>query len=458
MDTYPICNNQVIIQRVEDYYSVFSPLENRGIVVAEQNIKQLLKFCNGKNCVEDISRRLEIEPEKLIKTLELLWDKGIIFYKDKPKCRYISPKILDFWLHITNNCNLKCKYCYIRKNEASIDIEKANYILKKLIDSCVNQNVSELHVRFSGGEPLLCKDKIQQIIDYAESLSTNLVIKYGVLTNGTLIDYETFLWLKKNHIYISVSLDGIGNFNDVSRCYADGSGSYNNIIKGIDLLKAEGYPLGIMTTITRGNLKGLPALTEVLAEKHLLFRYSLEKTNEKGIFPELCKHIDELIDTLNRCLDIMESQIDEGNIYFQFQFCDIQFRRPRLRICSAGDRSLAVDHNNSLAICGMGLAEPCGNIGEADDLYKLVRDRNQDLLAASVDNFEPCFSCEWKYSCAGGCPLLRKVCYGEYKSKSPYCKVFKSIIPRLLFLESKKILSYHKKKEGKAWKFSQNRN
>lgn len=458
MDIYPICNSQIIIQQIENYFSIFSPFENRGIIVVEKNIKRLLRLCNGENSIKTISEKLQMESEALIKTLDVLHSKGIIFYKDETKYQCSSSDILDCWFHVTNKCNLKCKYCYIHKNEAFIDIELAKNVIKKLIDNCVIRNVRELHVRFSGGEPLLCKEKIQQIIDYVDGISADLIIRYGILTNGTLIDYDTFMWLKKNRISVSISLDGVGDFNDMTRCYSDGSGSYIDIIRSIDLLRTEKYPIGIMTTITKGNLNGLPVLTKMLAERHLIFRYSLEKTNKKDTFPELCRYVDELIDILNQCLDIMENQIDEGNVYFQFQFCDIQFKKPKVRICNAGDKSLAVDHNGNLAICGMGLVEPCGKIGDDDDLYTLVCSKNQELIASDVNNFEPCSSCIWKYSCAGGCPLLRNVCYGEYKSQSPYCIVFKSIIPRLLYLESKKILIYNKRKEGKIWKSSPIRN
>lgn len=198
MNIYPICNSQIIIQQIENYFSVFSPFENRGIIVAEQNIKRLLRLCNGENSIETISEKLQMKSEALIKTLDVLHSKGIIFYEYETKYQCGSSDILDCWFHVTNKCNLKCTYCYIHKNEAFIDIELAKNLVKKLIDNCAIQNVRELHVRFSGGEPLLCKKKIQQIIDYVDEISADLTIRYGILTNGTLIDYDTFMWLKKN--------------------------------------------------------------------------------------------------------------------------------------------------------------------------------------------------------------------------------------------------------------------
>jgi uncharacterized protein len=56
-------------------------------------------------------------------------------------------------LLLTQDCNLDCSYCYVRKREAVMDLETA----AKIIDFVYARTAAEevIHFGFFGGEPLL---------------------------------------------------------------------------------------------------------------------------------------------------------------------------------------------------------------------------------------------------------------------------------------------------------------
>jgi len=72
---------------------------------------------------------------------------------------------LEVWLHITNNCNLCCPYCFVRKSEESLSISVADRFVYSLMDGLNKHGFNSVKIKFSGGEPLLRLDLMKHIID-----------------------------------------------------------------------------------------------------------------------------------------------------------------------------------------------------------------------------------------------------------------------------------------------------
>ena len=79
---------------------------------------------------------------------------------------------------VTDICNLKCKHCYIKKNNAKLDINAAINFL----DSLTEENLSQItHIGFSGGEPFLFPEIIEAITK--KSVEKDLLFDC-IMTNG----------------------------------------------------------------------------------------------------------------------------------------------------------------------------------------------------------------------------------------------------------------------------------
>jgi uncharacterized protein len=89
----------------------------------------------------------------------------------------------------------------------------------------------------------------------------------------------------------------------------------------------------------------------------------------------------------------------------------------------------------------MYICKPVTDIKVHDPLVVLQSDRN-GIQNLSVEEKAGCKTCEWKYWCAGGCPLATFRMTGRYDVKSPYCNIYKALFPEALRLEGLRIMKY----------------
>lgn len=103
---------------------------------------------------------------------------------------------------------------------------------------------------FSGGEPLARPDTLD-LMEYA----TQKGLRVTLSTNGTLIDETAAARLKKiGATYVGISLDGIGETNDLFRGKA---GAFDAAVRGFRNCTAVGQKVGLRLTLTRRNCADL---------------------------------------------------------------------------------------------------------------------------------------------------------------------------------------------------------
>jgi radical SAM protein with 4Fe4S-binding SPASM domain len=154
-------------------------------------------------------------------------------------------------LHLTEQCNLRCKHCYqqgSRSDEMSLSeitavIDEISDMLngwKKIhnIDFTSSFNVT-------GGEPFLMKD----FFTVLEKLK-NKGFDTFILTNGTLIDRNRAETLAQLAVKgVQVSMEGPENIHDAIR----GPGSFSSSITGIRHLLEAGITVTLNTTLSDMN-------------------------------------------------------------------------------------------------------------------------------------------------------------------------------------------------------------
>ena len=110
----------------------------------------------------------------------------------------IKPTLLT--LIMTENCNFRCKYCFIKFNAKSM-----SWGIIKNIPAWLNgEGKSIKTIWFFGGEPTLEWDKIKWLIN-----RLGKKYKYGITTNGYILTDEIIRYIKKYNIAINLSYDGL---------------------------------------------------------------------------------------------------------------------------------------------------------------------------------------------------------------------------------------------------------
>ena len=81
-------------------------------------------------------------------------------------------------LHLTDRCNLACRYCYAQHGTSDMTLETA----LAAVDECTRGEENP-GIIFFGGEPLLREDLIFDVIDACERREPHR-FHYKVTTNG----------------------------------------------------------------------------------------------------------------------------------------------------------------------------------------------------------------------------------------------------------------------------------
>lgn len=154
-------------------------------------------------------------------------------------------------LILTNQCNLRCSYCYeSEKNNKTMSIELAKKIIYK--EMTKDDNYSHVVIDLFGGEPLLEFETIKQIVQFLSESNFNKKYICFAGTNGTLVHGNIKNWLKKNAqcFQLGLSLDGTRECHNRNR-----SNSFDDI--DIDFF-VKTYPgQGIKMTISQESLQKL---------------------------------------------------------------------------------------------------------------------------------------------------------------------------------------------------------
>jgi uncharacterized protein len=288
-----------------------------------------------------------------------------------------------------------------------------------------------MNIKFAGGEPLLRFGLLQQLVAYVDQMRGQVAVTYTLLTNGVLITPHIAEYLRSHSVGVGVSLDGVGPINDTCRQDRRGRGSSDGVLKGLETLRRSGIVPTIMTTVSSWNYPHLEELTRFLLAGRYRFRYSLEREGVSGR-PKLLDHLAGLEESLHRCYDFIEAHLPAEDFTRLHTFGDVSFRRPARRSCGAGNSFYAVGHDGSVGVCGLGLSKPFSTLGSDGDLLTLVRQANPGLSAGSASEYLGCRDCVWRKSCAGGCTLQAWATYGRFDAASPYCEVYRQMLPRVL--------------------------
>lgn len=288
----------------------------------------------------------------------------------------ILPLIEQEGLHATINttedCNLRCKYCYeINKKPKSIDFEYC----KKFIDDLINDddpcgaNIDDsdyfknlpkdgIIIDFIGGDALIDVKLLDKVINYfimkVNTTDTQNArywrnkYRFSISSNGTLFTDEVKRFCEKwqKILSIEVSIDGCPEIHDMNRVFPDGTGSMSKILEDWKWYKKT-FPYDSRTTKATMSKNTIPYLYESLKFMHEdlgLVYISQNFIMENAYLTEEDLHMFE--DQMKLCVQyVLEHQ---DNLYYR-PFDNVEFAAHKL---SEGDFFYKAGH------CGSG-SMPC---------------------------------------------------------------------------------------------------
>lgn len=435
---------------VEDFLLVYNPLSEKGLVVLNKEASFLFSQIDNKKNLGDILALAKKEDSKVtladVRRIfkDFLASEIIYINGPRSKTKLFSkkPKHLGVWLHITNQCNLRCTYCYVWKTPDKMNADIAKRSVRKIVRSAKKHGFEKITFKFSGGECLLELPIVLDLVSLARKLAQRAKIEtdFVVLTNGVLLSQKVANILKKEKIRAAVSLDGLKKYHDAQRIFPSGKGSFKFVERGIKNLQKAKVLFNVSVTITSKNVENIPDLTKYLLENNIPFAFNFYRENPYA--EEKLEGDDKkLVESLKKAYKIIYENPPRYSLVNGL-LDRVVFKRPHLYTCGMGNSYIVVRQDGKLVSCQMTLEKPIGSIGDKD-LVKTMKEGNfvrpKNL---TVEGKIPCKDCQWKYICCGGCPLLTFEQKGKYSVSSPYCAVYKALIPEALRIEAKRLVKY----------------
>lgn len=368
-------NDFIKLKKVGKIYLIYSPNYNDLVYVSENLFRSLKRLKNKYKNSEIFSDDILFDQIKKSNSFNLLEKKGIIYLSgNKFKRKEID--INEVYLHLTHACNLKCTYCYDKKNFSYgfIDNNTINNVNEFVLEHKVKKII------LTGGEPLL-HNNINDIVDIIRYKKN---IKIHLLTNGTLI-HKNLELLRKVDLII-ISLDSIKSTN---RKGLDAS----SVIKNISLLPNEiKKKIIIRSVISKGEENLVNENKEFFKSLGVSFTWVPNiPNNKKGIkyYPDF-----------NNIKNINSSFLGT-NI---------------LSNCGACSKVIAIDYNGNVYSCQNLITKNmkiCNiNSEKFEDEYKNSIITNK-FLELNINKIKSCKDCNLKYLCGSGC---RAIAYKVYDS------------------------------------------
>ncbi len=151
----------------------------------------------------------------------------------------------------TEKCNFRCTYCYEDFVAGRMEPETITAIKKLLKQRVID--LETLKISWFGGEPLLAKNIVLEISEYAKNLAfqySQVVYLGDMTTNGYLLDYETADNLANVGVRrYQISLDGPREIHNKSRLRADRKGTFDRIWANLLAIRNSSLPVSILLRI-----------------------------------------------------------------------------------------------------------------------------------------------------------------------------------------------------------------
>jgi Arylsulfatase regulator (Fe-S oxidoreductase) len=138
---------------------------------------------------------------------------------------------LTAWLHITNACNLRCDYCYLKKTSEAMDEMRGRQAVDAVIRSAVANQFRRVKLKYAGGEATLNLPLVITLHQYARDSAArhNLTLDGVILSNGVALSDHQIRQIRDNDLRLMISLDGIGDLHDSQRRFVNGRGSFARV-------------------------------------------------------------------------------------------------------------------------------------------------------------------------------------------------------------------------------------
>jgi len=358
----------------------------------------------------------------------------------------VSPTLIEYeptmlTLFPTNQCNLRCKYCYASAGDfkpLTMDWFYATNAIDTLINNVKKRGSKSVALGFhGGGEPLFPWELIKRTVEYAEEQSAKAELKISIFsaTNG-LLSSSQLEWIIQHFSNLNISFDGLPHIQDIQRPLPNGKGSFEFVNRTIKFLDDHQFNYGLRSTISSLNVDVMENCLDYIINNYKtktihfepLFYCGRCKTTN-SLSPEMEKFIENFI----KC----ELKAKECGITLVYSGCRID--NLTTSFCGATQDNFALTPDGYLTTCYEVTSKDdpksdtffIGKITENGQV-EIDESKRKYLNSLSVDNLAYCSDCFAKWHCGGEC--IAKLGHTDYSGPRGHdrCKLNRHLIKNRL--------------------------
>lgn len=314
---------------------------------------------------------------------------------------------MNFYVTLTTNCNLRCKYCYEKSCEdfgsdfhgLTIDysipstVTYGTDVLRKFLE----QDSSDPVLIFYGGEPLLNMSRLKETMDAIPKAH------FVIQTNGLLLDRLDSDYLNRLDS-IFVSLDG----DEVLTDYYRGRGTYKRVKNNLRSVRERGFQGEIVARMTVAEATEIDTQVLALIDGDEMpissVHWQLDALFWQNDYPKR-RFSEWVTQSYNpRLRRLIRTWVDHmrnaGEVWRLYPFVGVTHsmlngKSSHLR-CGAGWCVFNIQTDGNIT--------PCPVMAGMKDFYLgNIRDASFDRLKEAVFVSKPCTSCKVFTICGGRC-------------------------------------------------------
>lgn len=301
-------------------------------------------------------------------------------------------------------CNFNCIYCIQHENKPRCKKQVSQKLLDWLDDIAYQLPMKfKPTIHFYGGEPLLYKDAIHEIIEHCKD-----DFNYLVVTNGSHLTDEDVDYFNEHDVRVALSNDGPNT----------------KITRQIDMLDDPEF-VARFNRLKHQEVDGVVsalnqdfyAFFEHVAAKCPSAKIAHEElVCSESTDPRLYKFDQQVLLKSYKCMgEELDTAWKEGTSHSHGATTFNRYIKqathalnnpgfPEFGVCGSGKSRLAVDTQGNVYLCKNFNVK----IGTVDDEYEVLYDRAKDEVKKLRDahlEAKGCFDCPAFYFCRGGCPF-----------------------------------------------------
>jgi len=403
----------------------------KPVYISKDFLPMIKKIQEGKSLESVLSSIDSRNKEDFLKTVDALKNAKILINDPESDEKVLNhflgllgkpyPHLAYFIL--TEKCNFRCKYCFIKNQEPS-DFKNKDMTIEvalrgldffsELIKKDRKQFELEKTIVFYGGEPLMnwrvLELLLERIEEYIRDGKLPSKTTLNMVTNGSLITDKIAQTLKRHNVQVSISIDGDAFATNTSRVYADGSPVYQDIKRGFSICGKNGMNIGASCTLSEASIDDFNKTISVLLNEckvtNLGFNLMItggEKLDH-GYNERAAKFIISAFEIF-REKGVYEDRIMRKVTNF------VEAKVWPFDCGATGGNQIVIAPDGSVGICH-------GFLAERKYFPTNIWDKSFDIENNSVYkewsmrsplNMEECQSCSALGICGGGCPFQSEI-------------------------------------------------